>query len=163
MNRAQGFMALFLTNMIGPEPTEGIGQKDASMLQVVSAFPIDELVIPTGESQGRCHLLVCQGPVTMIIVQVITTGLQEHLHRFDRCLADPTGVDMTTSYIGETADHTADLGKFIRALPSHREGADAPRASSADRSVRRLWGQVIILANRGEDLLQQQTGVLVAQ
>ena len=73
---------LILLHVIRPKPPQRIGQDRAAVLQVVLAFAVNELVIPAHEIQRRRHLLIGQRPVAVRVVEVISTGLQEHLHRF---------------------------------------------------------------------------------
>ena len=65
------------------------------MIAVVGACTIHKFRVVFHESQGRVHLLIGQGPVTVLIVQVMTTTLQKNTQRLGLRFADQGRVVMS--------------------------------------------------------------------
>ena len=93
-----------------------------------------ELVVVAGKLQGRSHLLIREGPVSMQVVEVILTVLEEYPDRFGICLANQGRVDMTSSDVRETPDVADHLAKGIRTwffgMPSSPRSTALPPSQS---------------------------------
>ncbi len=74
------------------------------MFSVVAAVSEDELVIVAGKFECSSHLLVREGPIAVLVVQIVGTVLQEDADRFAFRFANQSWVDMPAADVGEAAD-----------------------------------------------------------
>jgi len=123
----------------------------------------DELIIVLRERQRLRHLLVRERPIPVLVVEIARPVLQENPQRLLLRLADQRRVDVPSPDVGETPDVAQHLAERVRALPGHGKGADPPRTRPADRPLLGIIGQLVLLPDLGQDLLQKEAGVLVAQ
>src|SRR5215207_5009946 len=95
-----------LLRPIPPEPPQRAGQERSPVLRAVPAGAKLELVVVAGKLQGCRHILVCERPVPVEVVQIRASILQENANRFRARLrfADQCRVDITAADIRKTAD-----------------------------------------------------------
>ena len=137
----------------------------------VVAVAEDELDVVLLELQGFGHLLVGQGPVAVLVVQVVVAVLQEDADRLGRIgLANHDGVGVAAGfqvlaglYPGETADPGENLAELFGPLPGDGEGADAAAARSGGRAAGRIVPQFGGLLDLRQDLFEQEPCVLVGE
>ena len=96
-----------------------------SMSSIVRAVTENELVVITGEVQGRGQLFVCEGPMAMKIIEVVFSFLKEDSNGFREDFADQRLVVVPTPNIGEAANMAQDFGNGIGSFPRRCEGADS--------------------------------------
>src|SRR5262252_10980482 len=125
--------------IILPQPAQAVWQNRAPVPVTVEAVPPFEFEIVLGVSQRFGHLLVGQGPIAMLIVQIVFAVLQEDADRFLRSLANQRLVIVSAfaqrrpaGDVGKAADPRQNFAELIRALPRDGERADAAAADAAD-------------------------------
>ena len=74
------------------------------MFAIVTAIPfhIDKIVF--SEFEGSSHGSVGEGPVTMQVIEIVATILEEDADRFLFGLADHAWINIATADIGEATD-----------------------------------------------------------
>jgi hypothetical protein len=78
-------------------------------------------------------------------------------------LPDQGRADLASPEVRVGPDEGEDAAEGVRPVPGHREGADAAGGRAADRPEIRVGGQVQALADLGQELLQQEPGIAVAE
>src|SRR5262245_12471973 len=136
-------------------------------VEAVSPF---KFIFIFSEGQGFGHGLVGQGPIAMLVIQIVLAVLQEDADRFLRSLANHCLVVMPAlaqrrpaGDVGEAADPGQHLAEFIRALPGDGEGADAATADAANGPAGGVVAQFVTLFDFGKDLFEQKSGVLIRE
>lgn len=105
------------------------------MIAVVGTCAIHKFRVVFHESQGRVHLLIGQGPVTVLIVQVMTTTLQKNTQRLGLRFADQGRVVMSAPNVDEAAHVTQHFLKLVRSFPGDRECADTTTADASNSAL----------------------------
>ena len=146
-----------------PQPAERVGQDRPAVLAAVLAGAADELVVVVFEFQGRRHLLIGQPPVAELVVQIVAAVLKKDADRLVGRGADQRRIDVAAADVGEAADVAEHLAESVGPLPGDGERADAARGDAANRPALGVVGQLVLLADLRQDLLQQEPGVLVAE
>src|SRR5262245_54781639 len=129
-----------------------------------------EFEIVFGESQRFGHLLVGQGPIAMLIVQIVFAVLQEDADWLLRSLANQ-GLVIVSAFaqrrsagdVGKAADPRQDFAELIRALPRDGERADAAAADAADGAAGGVMTQFVTLFDFGQDLFEEEPRVLIRE
>ena len=111
---------------ISPQPAKRVRQYRATVVAVVRAFAIVELDIVILEFERGEHLLVCQPPVSVLVVQVVGAVLKVDPNRLFLGLADDPGIGVTVSDVGKAADVTEHFAELIRAFPGDGEAQMPP-------------------------------------
>ena len=156
--------------VVAPEPAERVGQDGAAVLVAVEALAEDEFVVVPGERERLGHLLVGQGPVAVVVVEVVGAVLEEDADRLLGGLADqglvvvaPFAPGLAAGDVGEAADPREDLAELVRPLPGDGPGADAAAADAGDGAAVGVVAELDRLLDLGQDLLEQEPGVLVGE
>src|SRR5262249_14989469 len=95
----------------------------------------DHLVVVLLELEGGFHLLVAQGPVAVLVVEIAFAVLEEDADGLVLGLADDAGVAVAAADVGEAADVAEDLGGKVGALPGDGGGADVAGSGPADAAA----------------------------
>ena len=133
------------------------------MFAVVSADTVGKLVVVILERQRLGHLLVCQRPVAVLVIQVSTAVLQKDADRLAICFANDRRIVVSTANVHETADVAQHFAKRIGALPSDGPSADAAGTDPADSALAGILGEAVAFSDFGKDFFKQKSGVLVGQ
>ncbi len=99
----------------------------------------------------------------MRIVYIVGAFLQMNANRLLFGLADQGGVNMSATYIGETANVTAYFSKIVRPFPGNSPGTNAARTGTRNGSPFRVIGQSVRLGNFREDFFDQEPGIIVTK
>lgn len=112
--------------IVAPEPTKRLGKNGASVIAVVSAGTVYEFDVVFAERERCKHLLIPQGPVPMLIVQVAATVLEEDAERFLVApFSNESGIVVSTANIDEASDVAENFPERIGTFPGDRKGANA--------------------------------------
>lgn len=150
--------------VVSPKPAERIGENRASMIPVVGTFAVNEFDVVVPKYEGGVHLLVPKWPVAMNIVEIVASVLHENAERlFLAAFPDQRRIVVTSANIGKAANVAEDFAKLVGPLPGHCEGANTATADAANRPAIRIVGYVVLLMDFGDNLLQEEGGVFVAQ
>ena len=120
---------------ISPQPLEGFRENRTAVFSTMGAASPDHPVVVFREPQGCFHLLVCQRPVAVSVVEVIESVLKKHANGLGLSFSNEGGIDMTPSNVDKATDVADYLAECIRSLPGDSERTNASRAIAADRSV----------------------------
>src|SRR5579872_6591499 len=129
--------------IIPPQPSERLRKDRLPLARAVETVTEDELVIVAGKRERLRHLLRREGPVAVVVIEIVLAILKEDADGLPRRLADHRLVVVATFAAGgaggdvrEAANPREDLAEFVRALPRRREGADTAATDAADRAAR---------------------------
>ena len=122
-----------------------------------------ELIVIPDEFECRRHVLIRQRPVAVEIVEIVLTVLKKDSERLWVSLSNERGIDMAAPDVREAADVTDYLAEGIGPLPCDGEGGDAPGAVSANGPAIGVVAQLHGFPDFGNNLLDEKTGVLVAE
>src|ERR1041385_5692199 len=100
-NELQALRLRGLLLVIAEEPAHRLRQESATVLPVVGAGPVLEAEVVLLEPEGGLHLLVRQGPVPVLVVEVARAVLEEDPDGLGRRLPDQRGVDVPAADVGE--------------------------------------------------------------
>ena len=148
---------------IAPQPAERVGQDRGALDVVVAPVSRDEADVVARVLEGAGHRLVPDPPVAAVDVQVAAAVLEEDADRPRLGLADEGGVHVTRAQSGVGADERQHAPERIGPVPGHRERADASGRGAADGPEARIGGEVQGLPHLGQQLLEQEPGVAVAE
>ena len=120
-----------------------------------------ELVIVARELQSRRQILVPQWPIPMQVIDVVPPLLQIDLDglRFVLRLANKPRISPTAANVGEAADMTEYFSELLWLLPSNGESTDAARRDSADRSLRRVAGNIQSFQRDRQEIVDQKVRI----
>src|SRR5262249_55717779 len=104
---------LWPKQLLLPQPAKPDGQNCPRVFAVVATVAVDELVIVLGELQGGGHLLIRQGPVAGLIIQIMRAVLQEDSNRLPRGLTNLSRIHVAAADVGETPDMAQHLAKQV--------------------------------------------------
>jgi hypothetical protein len=78
-------------------------------------------------------------------------------------LADHAGVTVAVADVGEAADVRHHFAEVIGPLPGDGERTNAAARDAANRVSRGVGSDIVVLADLGEDLGEQELGVVVRE
>ena len=140
------------------------------MVAVVAAVTPLVLHLIASELQGTLQGLVGHPPVAAVDVQIVRAVLQVDADRLGLHLADQGGVIVPAPQPHIGADGAEHAREGVGPLPGGSEGADGTAGGTADAAVVPLLRQHDGPAvggffgfHIGQELIQQETGVVIAQ
>ena len=143
---------------LSPDPLQCLRKDRPAMLDVVTAFAQDILVVISPVFQCGDHRLVGKYPVAVDDVQVIFPILQEDSNGLRRILSDPVRVAVPAADGRKAADMADDLAEGIRPVPGGTESSLRRGARAADGVILGHRAQVIIRGNDRNQFLDQEAG-----
>lgn len=129
------------------------------MFAIVATGSAHEFVIVVAEFEGLLHLKIREPPVTVFVVEVLVSVLQEDSDIALLTFTNEGRIDVSAADIGEAADMADDIFEEVGAFPGNGEGADSSRAHTTDGAAGGIGGEFDGLANLGEDFLFEKLGV----
>jgi len=73
--------ALLRQGVVPPKPAEGIGENRAAVVPVMGAFSVNKFYVVVPKQKGRVHLFVAEGPVAVLVVEIVAAVLHENAER----------------------------------------------------------------------------------
>ena len=91
----------------------------------MTTLSTDESVIIASELEGSLHLLVGEPPVSVFIVEVVFTSLQQDSQRTFFSFSDKCFIVVPATNVGKAANVTDDFAEPFGVLPCCCKRADA--------------------------------------
>ena len=90
-----------------------------------------------------------------VVVQAI---LEKDADGLALALTDEVGINVPAADVREAADGADDFAELIRPLPRNGKRANGSRTCPADGAVVRVFGNVVILFERGQQFVDDEIG-----
>ena len=129
----------------------------------VEALAVFEVVVVVFELQRRGHLFVGEGPVAILVVEVVFPGEEVGADGFLVGLADEGGVGIAAADVDEGADPDEGLAEGVGLLPADRPSTDSTGGTAGDAAHLGVFANVVALFDFGKNFFGEETGVGVAE
>ena len=133
------------------------------MFRVMTTIAEDELVVISRKLKRGGHLLIREGPIAGLVIDVLRTVLQKDANRLALRFSNQGRVNMSATQIRKASDRAQHFAKFIRALPRKRPGTNPSRTRPANRASVRVFGQIVLLLDVRQNFFEQKSRVSVAK
>src|SRR5581483_9737410 len=133
------------------------------MLPIMALSADNKIAFISGELECRENLLVSQKPVAGIIILVGAAILQEDSQRLGFSLTNERGQILPATQIGKAADKAHDPMENIWPVPGRIERCNAAGTRSGDGIVVRIFGEIVVLADLGQNFFDEKTRIAVPE
>jgi len=122
----------------------------------------DEFCVVAGEFERRVQILISHPPRAGVVVCVFGAVLEENAQRLGFHFPHDGGVVVAAAKIAEAANEADHSAEPIGTMPRGVEGADAAGRLSAESPIVWVLGEVVVLCDFGNQLVNEEAGVAIA-
>ena len=140
--------------IVSPKPPERFGQNRSAVFAVVAFGAHDKLVIVPEKLECCRHLFIRQRPVSVQVVEVVLTFLQEDSNGFAFGFSNQRRIDMAAADICKTSHMAEHLAELVGPFPGNRPRTDPAGTDAANCSAFGIIRQVVLFANKRQDFFQ---------